>query len=161
MGANGEFLRKGEAVMSASFAGHEIRKFDQGNRIAVPTMFRKDLGESFIVLKSIQDEPCLVLFSEEEWINFCDGVTEMFEGRQQAAVQRKLASMSDKVSLDKQGRITLKEDFKAHAMLENEVLAVGTVNRVVLWAPDVWDEWNDKQDVSLAGISYTAKGGRR
>ncbi len=161
MGANGEFLRKGEAVMSASFAGHEIRKFDQGNRIAVPTMFRKDLGESFIVLKSIQDEPCLVLFSEEEWINFCDGVTEMFEGRQQAAVQRKLASMSDKVSLDKQGRITLKEDFKAHAMLENEVLAVGTVNRVELWAPDVWDEWNDKQDVSLAGISYTAKGGRR
>ncbi|MBQ9850606.1 MAG: hypothetical protein IJO36_07890 [Clostridia bacterium] len=147
--------------MSASFAGHEIRKFDQGNRIAVPTMFRKDLGESFIVLKSIQDEPCLVLFSEEEWINFCDGVTEMFEGRQQAAVQRKLASMSDKVSLDKQGRITLKEDFKAHAMLENEVLAVGTVNRVELWAPDVWDEWNDKQDVSLAGISYTAKGGRR
>lgn len=161
MGANGEFLRKGEAVMSASFAGHEIRKFDQGNRIAVPTMFRKDLGESFIVLKSIQDEPCLVLFSEEEWINFCDGVTEMFEGRQQAAVQRKLASMSDKVSFDKQGRITLKEDFKAHAMLENEVLAVGTVNRVELWAPDVWDEWNDKQDVSLAGISYTAKGGRR
>ena len=161
MGANGEFLRKGEAVMSASFAGHEIRKFDQGNRIAVPTMFRKDLGESFIVLKSIQDEPCLVLFSEEEWINFCDGVTEMFEGRQQAAVQRKLASMSDKVSLDKQGRITLKEDFKAHAMLENEVLAVGTVNRVELWAPAVWDEWNDKQDVSLAGISYTAKGGRR
>lgn len=161
MGANGEFLRKGEAVMSASFAGHETRKFDQGNRIAIPTMFRKELGESFIVLKSIQDEPCLVLFSEEEWINFSDGVTEMFEGRQQAAVQRKLASMSDKVTVDKQGRITLKEDFKAHAMLDNEVLAVGTMNRVELWAPDVWDEWNEKQDVSLAGISYTAKGGKR
>ncbi len=157
----GPIFEKGVVVLSASFAGHEIRKFDQGNRIAIPTMFRKDLGESFIVLKSIQDEPCLVLFSEEEWINFSDGVTEAFEGRKQAAVQRKLASMSDKVTVDKQGRITLKEDFKAHAMLENEVIAVGTMNRVELWAPDVWDEWNAAEDVSLAGISYSAKGGKR
>lgn len=146
--------------MAASFAGQETRKFDQGNRIAIPTMFRKDLGESFIVLKSIQNEPCLVLFSEEEWIRFSDGVTEAYEGRKQAAVQRKLASMSDKVTVDKQGRITLKEDFKAHAMLESEVLAVGTMNRVELWAPEVWDEWNAAEDVSLEGISYSAKGGR-
>ena len=148
------------AVLAASFAGQETRKFDQGNRIAIPTMFRKDLGESFIVLKSIQNEPCLVLFSEEEWIRFSDGVTEAYEGRKQAAVQRKLASMSDKVTVDKQGRITLKEDFKAHAMLESEVLAVGTMNRVELWAPEVWDEWNAAEDVSLEGISYSAKGGR-
>ena len=146
--------------MATSFAGQETRKFDQGNRIAIPTMFRKDLGESFIVLKSIQNEPCLVLFSEEEWIRFSDGVTEAYEGRKQAAVQRKLASMSDKVTVDKQGRITLKEDFKAHAMLESEVLAVGTMNRVELWAPEVWDEWNAAEDVSLEGISYSAKGGR-
>ncbi len=151
---------KGVVILSASFAGQETRKFDQGNRIAIPTMFRKDLGESFIVLKSIQNEPCLVLFSEEEWIRFSDGVTEAYEGRKQAAVQRKLASMSDKVTVDKQGRITLKEDFKAHAMLVSEVLAVGTMNRVELWAPEVWDEWNAAEDVSLEGISYSAKGGR-
>lgn len=147
-------------ILSASFAGQEIRKFDQGNRIAIPTMFRKDLGESFIVLKSIQNEPCLVLFSEEEWIRFSEGVTEAYEGRKQSAVQRKLASMSDKVTVDKQGRITLKEDFKVHAMLAGEVLAVGTMNRVELWSPEVWDEWNAAEDVSLEGISYSAKGGR-
>ncbi len=145
-------------VLAASFAGHEIRKFDQGNRIAIPTMFRKDLGESFVVLKAIQDEPCLVLFSEEEWIKFGNGVTARYEGKKQAAVQRKLAARSDKVTLDKQGRITLKEDFKAYAQLENEVMAVGTLNRVELWAPDVWEEWNADDDVDLSEISYSSKG---
>ncbi len=147
-------------ILAASFAGHEIRKFDQGNRIAIPTMFRKDLGESFIVLKAIQNEPCLVLFSEEEWIRFGEGVTERFEGKKQAAVQRKLAARSDKVTIDKQGRITLKEDFKAYARLENEVIAVGAMNRVELWAPAVWDEWNAEEDVDLDDISYSAKGGK-
>lgn len=147
-------------VLAGSFAGHEIRKFDQGNRIAIPTMFRKDLGESFVVLKAIQNEPCLVLFSEEEWVKFGDGVTAQFDGKKQAAVQRKLAARSDKVTIDKQGRITLKEDFKAYAGLENEVIAVGTMNRVELWAPDVWDEWNAEEDVDLGDISYSAKGGR-
>ena len=147
-------------VLAACFAGHEIRKFDQGNRIAIPTMFRKDLGESFIVLKAIQNEPCLVLFSEEEWIRFGEGVTERFEGKKQAAVQRKLAARSDKVTIDKQGRITLKEDFKAYARLENEVIAVGAMNRVKLWSPAVWDEWNAEEDVDLDDISYSAKGGK-
>lgn len=147
-------------VLAACFAGQEIRKFDQGNRIAIPTMFRKDLGESFIVLKAIQNEPCLVLFSEEEWIRFGEGVTEKYEGKKQAAVQRKLAARSDKVTIDKQGRITLKEDFKAYARLENEVIAVGTMNRVELWSPAVWDEWNADEDVDLDDISYSAKGGK-
>ncbi len=123
-------------------------------------MFRKDLGESFIVLKAIQNEPCLVLFSEEEWVRFGEGVTAQFDGKKQAAVQRKLAARSDKVTIDKQGRITLKEDFKAYAGLENEVIAVGAMNRVELWAPDVWDEWNTDEDVDLSDISYSAKGGR-
>ncbi len=123
-------------------------------------MFRKDLGESFIVLKAIQNEPCLVLFSEEEWVKFGDGVTAQFDGKKQAAVQRKLAARSDKVTIDKQGRITLKEDFKTYAKLENEVIAVGAMNRVELWAPDVWDEWNAEEDVDLGDISYSAKGGR-
>ena len=123
-------------------------------------MFRKDLGESFIVLKAIQNEPCLVLFSEEEWIRFGEGVTERFEGKKQAAVQRKLAARSDKVTIDKQGRITLKEDFKAYARLENEVIAVGAMNRVELWSPAVWDEWNAEEDVDLDDISYSAKGGK-
>lgn len=126
--------------------------------MAIPTSFRKDLGESIIILKSIHNEPCLILFSEEEWVNFNYEVVSKFEGKQQAIAQRKLANRIDKVTPDKSGRITIKDDFKAHAGLENEVLAVGTMNRVELWAPEVWEEWNAEQDISFDDISYSTTG---
>lgn len=155
-------LWKGEVTLSLTgFVGQEVRKFDQVNRMAIPPIFRKDLGDTIIVLKSIHDDPCLVLFSEQEWFNFSEEVISKFEGKKQAIAQRKLAGMIDKVIPDKSGRITIKDDFKAHAHLQSEVLAVGTANRVELWAPDVWDEWNDAQDISFDNISYSTTGGNR
>ena len=48
--------------MSLLFAGKELRKFDQVNRMSIPPGFRKDLGETVYMMKSIYKEPCLMIF---------------------------------------------------------------------------------------------------
>ncbi len=145
--------------MSLLFAGKELRKFDQVNRMSIPPSFRKDLGETVFVMKSIHKEPCLIIFSEEEWINFSTGFISCFSGEKQAKAQRKLADRVEKLAVDKSGRISIKEDFKAYAGLEDEVLVVGTIDRVELWSAQNWDIWcndDDDEDFDFSNVSYSA-----
>lgn len=145
--------------MSLLFAGKELRKFDQVNRMSIPPGFRKDLGETVYMMKSIYKEPCLMLFSEEEWEIFSMGFISSFSGEKQAKAQRKLADRVEKLTVDKSGRISIKDDFKAYAALEDEVLAVGTMNRVELWTPENWETWNaddDDDDFDFSNVSLSA-----
>ena len=145
--------------MDFSTCGKEIRKFDQVNRMAIPPSFRKELGETVIIMKSIHKEPCLIIFSEEEWINFSTGFISCFSGEKQAKAQRKLADRVEKLAVDKSGRISIKEDFKAYAGLEDEVLVVGTIDRVELWSAQNWDIWcndDDDEDFDFSNVSYSA-----
>ncbi len=141
--------------------GKELRKFDQVNRMSLPPKFRKGLGDDIVIMKSIHKEPCLILFSEEAWDAFSENVLSSFEGAKQADAQRKLANRSDTVALDKSGRISLKDDFKAYASLGEDVLAVGLTDRVELWNPATWEEWYgaDEEDADdddfFEGVSYS------
>lgn len=145
--------------MSLLFAGKELRKFDQVNRMSIPPSFRKDLGETVFIMKSIFDEPCLIIFSEEEWVNFSFGFISAFSGKKQAKAQRKLADRVEKTTVDKSGRISIKDDFKAYAGLEDEVLVVGTMDRVELWTPENWEKWSaddDDDELDFSNVSYSA-----
>lgn len=146
--------------MSLLLAGKELRKFDQVNRMSIPPSFRKDLGETVFVMKSIHKEPCLVIFSEEEWVNFSYGFISSFSGEKQAKAQRRLADRVEKLTVDKSGRISIKEDFKEYAGLGDEVLVVGTMDRVELWTPENWAAWcsedDDDDDLDFSNVSYSA-----
>ena len=151
--------------MSLLLAGKEIRKFDQVNRMAIPPSFRKELGETVYLLKPIHKEPCLMLFSEDEWSNFNFEVISHFEGAQQAKAQRMLANRVEMVTVDKSGRISIKDDFKEYAKLTDEVLAVGTTNRVELWNPAEWDAWNlaaeEDDDIYFTSVGYSSLRGQK
>jgi MraZ protein len=110
-------------------------------------------------MKSIYKEPCLMIFSEEEWEIFSMGFISAFSGEKQAKAQRKLADRVEKLTVDKSGRISIKDDFKAYAALEDEVLVVGTMNRVELWTPENWEAWNvddDDDDFDFSNVSLSA-----
>ena len=146
--------------LSLLLAGKELRKFDQVNRMTVPPTFRKDLGETVYIMKSIHGEPCLVIFSEEGWEDFSFAFVSAFSGEKQARAQRKLADRVERLTLDKSGRISIKEDFKAYAELDDEVLAVGMMDRVELWTPENWQAWSEKSDedddLDFSKVSYSA-----
>lgn len=155
----GKFL-KGRQASLDSFMGKETRKFDQTKRMPVPPRFKKGLGESFIMMKSIHGEPCIMLFPEDAWVKFRNSLISSSSNSEiQSKRERKLADMTETVSLDKSGRITIKEEFMQHAKLEDEVLAVGLGNRVELWAPENWTAWNsetDDEDIDLfGGVGYS------
>ncbi len=147
--------------MSFDLAGQYTRKFDQANRVAIPTELREGLGNTVFVLKAIYGEKCLVLYSVEEWETFSRDFVDAYSGAMQATAQRKLSSRVDKVTVDKSGRILLKEDYKAFADLTDEVYITGMMNRAELWNYSNWEAWNAEVDAneefSFAQVSYTGK----
>ena len=69
------------------------------------------------------------------------------------------------VTVDKSGRISIKDDFKEYAKLTDEVLAVGTTNRVELWNPAEWDAWNlaaeEDDDIDFTSVGYSSLRGQK
>lgn len=124
--------------MAVRFAGKERRKFDQVNRMSIPPAFRDGLGQTVYILKSPQDDPCLLIFSIEEWDRFMDMVTDSFDADELIKAERSISDTSEMAAVDKAGRITLKEDYKEFAQLEEDVLVVGANNRVELWLEENW-----------------------
>ena len=136
----------------------ETRRFDQVNRMAIPPQFREHLRDGAVLVKSIHDDPCLVIFPLADWERFSASVTASYTGKLQARAERKLADRSERVNLDSAGRIMLKEDFKAFANLKEEVLVVGVAGRIELWDQAAWDAYNaedNEEDIDLSGASYS------
>ena len=136
----------------------ETRCFDQVNRMAIPPQFREHLKPGAVLVKSVHNDPCLVLFTLKDWERFSASVTAAYTGKDQARAERKLANRSERVNLDSAGRITVKEDFKAFANLDREVLIVGVAGRVELWNQADWDAYNaddNEDDIDLSGASYS------
>lgn len=127
--------------------------------MSIPPSFRKDLGETVFIMKSIHGEPCLIIYPEEEWLLFSKGFISSFSGEKQAKAQRKLMDRVEKLTVDKSGRISIKDDFKAYAGLDEEVLVVGAMDRVELWTCENWDAWcnDDDDDIDFSGVSYSAQ----
>jgi MraZ protein len=61
---------------------------------------------------------------------------------------RALASRSELVAWDAQGRIRIKDDLLAYASIENQVMLSGTFNKFDLWNPEQWKEQIGSIDLS-------------
>lgn len=146
--------------MSLLLAGKESRKFDQVNRIALPTCFRKEIGETAILMKSVHNEPCLMLFTEQGWEDFSYAFIYSYdEPMKRAKAQRRLADRVEKVTVDKTGRITIKDDFKSYAQLTDDAYFVGIMDRVEIWNVENWNLINsddDDDDDFFGDVNYSA-----
>lgn len=154
-------FEKEAGKMSLLLAGKESRKFDQVNRIALPTCFRKEIGETAILMKSVHKEPCLMLFTEQSWEDFSYAFIYSFnDPMKRAKAQRRLADRVEKVTVDKSGRISIKDDFKAYAQLTDEACFIGMMDRVEIWSVDNWDLINsddgEDDDDIFENVNYSA-----
>ena len=120
--------------------GNYSSKISPSNRIAVPNLFRKDLGNSFIVAKWY--ETCLVLVSNQRWEELLQRIT----GKSRVVTQsvrdtdRFILGSAFEISTDAQGRVVLPATLVSFAQLKDEVVFLGLGDRVEIWSKSVWEE---------------------
>ena len=115
-------------------------------RLIIPSKFREQLGEEFIVTKGL--DGCLFVFPQDEWLAFEEKLRTL-PLTQKGARQftRFFVAGATPCELDKQGRILLPATLREFAGLDKEVVLTGMLNRIEIWSKDKWMENNSFDDM--------------
>jgi MraZ protein len=125
---------QGQRVFVSTFT-HSL---DPKRRLTIPSEWRAQVGEprSLYVLPHLHDD-CLCVFPAEEMVRRLEKMRHHSLGDRQARqFARALASQSDLVSWDSQGRIRIKDALLSYAGLVDHVVMVGAFDCFELWSPD-------------------------
>jgi MraZ protein len=118
------------------FAGSEQHALDGKGRLIVPARFRERLGAEF-VLTIAHPDPCLALYPSATWVEFCERLESVpqKDDRYRRFV-RYLFAHTEEVACDTQGRVVVPALLRAYAGIERQVVSVGLLTRIEIWAKE-------------------------
>ena len=135
------------------FVNTYIHSLDPKKRLTIPSDWRELVGvpRRLFVLPGVNDK-CLCVYPAREMTRRMERLRNLSiadrKGRQLA---RTLASRSDLVAWDSQGRIRIKDDLLNYADLTNQVVLSGAIDSFELWNMDQWNEDQAKVDQESLG----------
>lgn len=132
-------------MQPSSFLTGEFRHtLDDRSRVAVPVRFRARLAQGATLARWL--DKCLGLFPHEEWEELAAKLRALpLTNPNAREFARFMSSGAVDVELDKQGRILVPGYLREYAgLVEGEVIVVGALNRLEIWAPTAWLPYRSK-----------------
>jgi MraZ protein len=121
------------------FFGRFEHTIDDKGRLTLPAKFRAAFEKGGYLTQGL--DGCLALWTPEE---FEAQTAAMQERAAQSQADRNLvrlwASSSADLVVDRQGRVSIPGRLRQFAGLTDDVLVLGTIDRVELWDPGRWEE---------------------
>jgi MraZ protein len=122
------------------FTGSVEHALDEKGRLIVPARFRERLGTGFI-LTIAPPEPCLALYPEQAWAEFCNRLeTAPRKDLDFRRFVRHVFAHTEEVACDAQGRLLIPAPLRAYAGIDREVVSIGSLKRVEIWAKERYAE---------------------
>ena len=123
------------------FTGSVEHALDDKGRLIVPARFRERLGTGF-VLTIARPDPCLALYPELRWREWCARLESA--PRKDETYRRLLRDIfahTEEVACDAQGRLFIPTALRAYAGIEREVVSIGALSRVEVWAKERYGQY--------------------
>ena len=141
---NGEICFPGEMRM---FMGEYNHTVDSKGRLIIPSKFREELGESFVVTRGM--DGCLSIFSQESWQDFEQKLSTLplATSKEARTFTRFFVSGAATCELDKQGRILVPATLREYAGLTKDVILAGSLDHIEVWSKERWAERIDFTDM--------------
>ncbi len=134
------------------FMGEFHHNIDDKARIVLPSKFREELGESFIVTRGL--EGCLFVYSKEEWMNIVKKLKQLpFTKKDARAFLRFFLSGAIECQTDKQGRVALPLPLVNYANLKNKCVVIGVNDRLEIWSEDAFDEFFKENEANISDLA--------
>lgn len=128
------------------FGGEYQHGLDAKNRLFIPAKFREELGESFVIARSIR-EHCLVIYSSEEWERYVQLLLAKENRALQERVLRFLHASMVQATPDAHGRVLLPKQLVDDAQLKKEVVIVGCYNHAEIWDASGYEAYKAAEDI--------------
>jgi len=127
------------------FAGFVEHALDDKGRLIVPARFRERLGTGF-VLTLAEPEPCLALYPLATWDLFCRRILSAPRKDERfRRMVRHLFANTEEVACDAQGRLVIPPPLRAYAGMDRDVISVGSLIRVEVWAKERFAPYAEPQ----------------
>lgn len=133
------------------FMGEQHHSIDAKGRIVVPTIFREELGSSFVVTKGLDNS--LFIYTDEKWKELSDKFLEMKMTDRETL--RRFFGGASRVEADANGRVMLPAGLRLFAGLSKEIVSVGLIDRIEIWDKQSWIDYNCKGEVSDDELAET------
>ncbi len=132
--------------------GEYHHSIDTKGRLIVPSKFRDELGDMFIITRGL--DQCLFGYPLLEW----GLIEEKLKGlpltkKDARAFTRFFFSGATESELDKQGRINIPAPLLQYAKLEKECVILGVSNRIEIWSKQIWEDYFAESEESFAEIA--------
>lgn len=134
------------------FMGEYHHNIDDKNRLVIPSNYRSNLGETFVITRGL--EKCLYVYTLSEWQRLVEKLgTLPFTKKDARVVIRSLFSAAANCNLDKQGRINITSQQLVHAGIDKECVIIGANDRIEIWSAENWNKFNEEYSETLEDIA--------
>jgi MraZ protein len=135
-----------EVIYYSSLYRHGV---DEKRRVQIPAKWRpadENVAFQLVLWPSQSGSPqdsCLLVFPPVEWESLVQKLKALplFDPKADT-LRKQLGKYSDRVTLDKGGRICLPEAMAKAAGIENEAVLLGMVDRFEIWNPERYEKSN-------------------
>ena len=127
--------------------GEYKHNLDSKNRIFIPSRFREELGETFVIAKDIR-ENCLKVYSLAGWESYIKPLREQTRKLSEKILRYLHASLVQ-VTPDTQGRVVLPPELIEYAKIEKNIMIVGCCDYAEIWSEAVYSQMKEEEDVEL------------
>ncbi len=139
------------------FMGEYNHAIDTKGRLIIPSKFREELGEEFVVTKGL--DGCLFVFPNEAWQEFEKKLSTLpLTNKGARQFSRFFVAGATACELDKQGRILLPLSLREFAGLDKDVVLAGMLNKIEIWSKEKWLENSSYDDMDEIAEQMTEIG---
>lgn len=136
--------------------GRFSHTIDAKNRVSIPSKLRKDItGDSFVMVRGMAQ--CIELYPIDQWNKVILPRLEKLDpfNPNHARVKREYLSWVTEESLDTQSRLLVPQNLLQYASIEKNVLIIGSLEKIELWNPEVFDDYINKQPLTFEEVTET------
>ena len=134
------------------FMGEYHHTIDEKGRIIIPSKFREDLGEKFIITRGIEN--CLFVYSLSSWEKITNKLESLpFTKKDARQFVRFFLSGATTAEFDKQGRVNITSPLISYANLQKDCVVIGTGDRLEIWSQEDWNAFFDSASSNMSDIA--------
>ncbi len=133
------------------FMGEYHHNIDEKGRMIIPSKFRVELGEKFILTRGLDN--CLFIYPQKEWEHIIEKYKKLPNIKEARNFMRFFLSGAVECELDKQGRIKIPGPLVKYASLIKDCIVIGVNDRLEIWSKDSWDNFIIENEDNLSEMA--------
>ena len=132
--------------------GEYHHNIDDKGRLIIPSKFRYELGEKFIITRGL--DKCLFIYPQSEWEKIVKHLKSLpFTSKDARNFTRFFLSGAAECEFDKQGRINITSPLVSYAGLTSKCVIIGANDRLEIWDEDLWNNFFEENADNFSEIA--------